>query len=190
MTTEQIVDKLIALYGENVTRQQILEWTITNGKSKSVTLRNLENYKVGRGKYKLISYLDREKLPFVENNFTLPEFKPMQPEQLSSEAKVISLIPVVDSNFIPFGNYKDVHSVIRSGIFYPVFITGLSGNGKTHSVEQSCAKLKRELIRVNITIETDEDDLLGGMRLESVTTHTVKCDEYTYSKFLEWKNRK
>jgi len=68
-----------------------------------------------------------------------------------------------------------------------VFITGLSGNGKTFSIEQSCAQLKRELIRVNITIETDSDDLVGGFRLKSVPNHTITCDSYTYSKYLEWK---
>ncbi|MEC8551921.1 MAG: AAA family ATPase, partial [Pseudomonadota bacterium] len=65
----------------------------------------------------------------------------------------------------PFGNFTDVKKIIRSKIFYPTFITGLSGNGKTFSVEQACADLNRELIRVNITIETDEDDLIGGFRL-------------------------
>ena len=59
----------------------------------------------------------------------------------------------------------DIKKIIKSDIFYPTFITGLSGNGKTFSVEQACAQLGRELIRVNITIETDEDDLIGGFRL-------------------------
>ena len=70
-----------------------------------------------------------------------------------------------DDNYVPFGNFTDVKKIIQSGIFYPTFITGLSGNGKTFSVEQACAALNRELIRVNITIETDEDDLIGGFRL-------------------------
>ena len=66
--------------------------------------------------------------------------------------------------------YPDVKNIIKSNRFYPVFITGLSGNGKTLSVTQACADLKRELIRVNITIETDEDDLLGGFRLKDGQT--------------------
>ena len=70
-----------------------------------------------------------------------------------------------DAEFVPFGNFNDVKKVLRSKQFYPMFITGLSGNGKTYSVEQACAQLNRELIRVNITIETDEDDLIGGFRL-------------------------
>ena len=68
--------------------------------------------------------------------------------------------------FVSFGNYPDVKSIIKSKMFYPVFITGLSGNGKTMGVTQACVENKRELIRVNITIETDEDDLLGGYRLK------------------------
>ncbi len=75
------------------------------------------------------------------------------------------LVPDKDPNYVPFGNFSDVKKIISSGMFYPTFITGLSGNGKTFSVEQACANLNRELIRVNITIETDEDDLIGGFRL-------------------------
>ena len=75
------------------------------------------------------------------------------------------MIPAKDENYVPFGNFSDVKKIIKSGIFYPCFITGLSGNGKTVSVEQACATLNKELIRVNITIETDEDDLIGGFRL-------------------------
>ena len=76
-----------------------------------------------------------------------------------------NFIPEKDPNYVPFGNFSDVKKIINSGMFYPTFITGLSGNGKTLSVEQACAQLGRELVRVNITIETDEDDLIGGFRL-------------------------
>ena len=76
-----------------------------------------------------------------------------------------NLVPIKDPNYVPFGNFSDVKKIINSGMFYPTFITGLSGNGKTLSVEQACAQLGRQLIRVNITIETDEDDLIGGFRL-------------------------
>ena len=76
-----------------------------------------------------------------------------------------NLIPDKDPNYVPFGNFTDVKKIIQSSMFYPTFITGLSGNGKTLSVEQACAAAGRELIRVNITIETDEDDLIGGFRL-------------------------
>ena len=80
------------------------------------------------------------------------------------------LVPQKDPNYVPFGNFSDVKRIINSNMFYPTFITGLSGNGKTLSVEQACAQLNRELIRVNITIETDEDDLIGGFRLVNGAT--------------------
>ena len=81
-----------------------------------------------------------------------------------------NFVPDKDPNYVPFGNFSDVKRIINSGMFYPTFITGLSGNGKTLSVEQACAQLNRELIRVNITIETDEDDLIGGFRLVNGAT--------------------
>jgi len=77
----------------------------------------------------------------------------------------ISVIPSIMDNYVPFGHFKDLKSILKSGVFFPVFITGLSGNGKTLMVEQICAKLKKELFRVNITIETDEDDLIGSNTL-------------------------
>ena len=81
-----------------------------------------------------------------------------------------NLIPRKDDTFVQFGNFSDIKKIIQSNLFYPTFITGLSGNGKTLSVEQACAQTKRELIRVNITIETDEDDLIGGFRLVNGAT--------------------
>ena len=77
----------------------------------------------------------------------------------------VKIIPEKMGNYVPFGHFKDVKNIIKSKIFFPVFVTGLSGNGKTLMVEQVCAQLKRELYRVNITIETDEDDLMGGHSL-------------------------
>ena len=85
-----------------------------------------------------------------------------------------NLIPAKDDLFVPFGNYKTVQNILKSKMFYPVFITGLSGNGKTYMVEQACAKLNREVIRVNFTVETDEDDLIGGFRLVDGDTKFFK----------------
>ena len=101
--------------------------------------------------------------------------KAPETETVSEAAYVVSsltgdIVPKKDPVFVSFGNYPDVKSIIRSKMFYPVFITGLSGNGKTMGVTQACAENKRELIRVNITIETDEDDLLGGYRLRDGQT--------------------
>ena len=76
-----------------------------------------------------------------------------------------NLVPSLFEGFVAWGNFSKIEKVVKSGLFYPIFVTGLSGNGKTLMVEQVHAKLNKELIRVNITIETDEDDLLGGFRL-------------------------
>ena len=77
----------------------------------------------------------------------------------------ITVVPETVKEYVPFGHFKDLKSILQSGLFFPVFITGLSGNGKTMMVEQVCAKLKRECYRVNVTIETDEDDLIGSNTL-------------------------
>ena len=74
-------------------------------------------------------------------------------------------IATVDDTFVPWGSFKDITQVVKSEMFYPIYISGLSGNGKTFMVEQACAKMNREFIRVQINPETDEDDLLGGFRL-------------------------
>ena len=83
------------------------------------------------------------------------------------------LVPSKFDGFVAWGNFSLVEKVVKSGMFYPIFVTGLSGNGKTLMIEQVHAKLKKELIRVNITIETDEDDLLGGFRLVNGETKFV-----------------
>jgi midasin (ATPase involved in ribosome maturation) len=88
--------------------------------------------------------------------------------------KYENFVPLEDVNFVPSGNYEELHQIISSNKYFPVFITGLSGNGKTMSVEQVCAKLGRKLIRVNLTTETDSDDLYGGFRL--VDGNTVWFD--------------
>ena len=111
--------------------------------------KRLKSYKKGRGTWDLTA-LD------IEKAYKAPAVEP---------AVKVSYVPDKDSNYVPFGNAPSLKKIINSRQFYPVFITGLSGNGKTLGVEQACANLNRELIRVNITIETDEDDLIGGFRL-------------------------
>lgn len=127
------------------------------GVSYPTLTKRLEQYKVGHGKWNLSV---QEKLEKIYNEST----EPIKVLDVQESVKQ-NLIPEKDDTFVQFGNFVDVKKIILSGIFYPVFITGLSGNGKTFSVEQACSQLKRELIRVNITIETDEDDLIGGFRL-------------------------
>ncbi len=83
----------------------------------------------------------------------------------NSAAASESFVPRKDANFIPWGIHSEIEQIIRSGIFFPIYNTGLSGCGKTEGILQACARVGRECIRVNITAETDEDDLVGGFRL-------------------------
>ena len=91
--------------------------------------------------------------------------RPTTVEMTKGTTSVVTNVPDKDPLFVPFGNFSDVESIFKSNMFYPVYVTGLSGNGKTFMIEQAAAKASRELFRVNITVETDEDDLLGGFRL-------------------------
>lgn len=106
--------------------------------------------------------------PFMQNvsaSASVPTATPKMVIQPKLQTTIENLIPQVDPTYVPFGFYRDLTKVIKSQNFYPTFISGLSGNGKTTMVEQVCAKLKRECMRVNVSIETDEDDLIGGNTL-------------------------
>jgi MoxR-like ATPase len=122
-------------------------------------------YRVGRGEYKLPNIGTKKaivKEPELEVALAAQVLEFKQPK-LVDDSDVS--IPVKYPDYVPFGFYKDLTNIIKSSMFYPVFVTGLSGNGKTLMVEQVCATLQRECIRVNISIETDESDLLGGPTL-------------------------
>jgi MoxR-like ATPase len=122
-------------------------------------------YRVDRGRYKLpdIGTKKQMKQPEPELEVSLAQVLEFKQPKLVDDSDVS--IPVKHPDYVPFGFYKDLVNIIKSSSFYPVFITGLSGNGKTLMVEQVCATLGRECIRVNISIETDESDLLGGPTL-------------------------
>ncbi len=147
VTTEQLVECLTTGFGTEIDSDQVRAAAKSLGVSYPTACKRLESYKSGRGKW----------------NLTAQEIQRAYeaPDAIFKE----SYIPEKNDSFVSFGNFSDLKKVINSNLFYPVFITGLSGNGKTFSVEQACAQTKRELIRVNVTIETDEDDLLGGFRL-------------------------
>jgi len=152
ISADYIITSLQAVYGESVTSADIRGWCAMNGANYQTVTKKLDQYKTGRGKWNLTV---REQM---EQTYQAPAaVVPAQEQQ--------NLIPEKDDTFVKFGNFGDIRKIIESRLFYPTFITGLSGNGKTFSVEQACAQLKREFIRVNITIETDEDDLIGGFRL-------------------------
>ena len=154
VTTDYIVTSLKALFGTEVTSADIRGWCASNGANYQTVSSKLESFKVSRGRWNL--EVTQERVEEIERSFQNVAVLPEHHQ---------NLIPDKDDTFVKFGSFADVKKILQSRLFYPTFITGLSGNGKTFSVEQACAQLKRELIRVNITIETDEDDLIGGFRL-------------------------
>jgi len=158
ISSDYIRTSLQAMYGESVTAADIRGWCAMNGSNYQTVTKKLEQYKTSRGRWNLTIQEAREQF---EQTVKAPAALPSVEQ---------NLIPEKDDTFVKFGNFVDVKKIIQSRLFYPTFITGLSGNGKTFSVEQACAQLGRELIRVNITIETDEDDLIGGFRLVDGST--------------------
>ena len=161
---KSVVEILYTTYkSDTVTRQEIND-LVKSKKIANPSWLKSDKYKVGRGVYKL---------PMGTDEIETSNDSDVKSE--SQAAYVVSsltdnVVPQKDKDFVSFGNFADVKNVITSKKFYPIFITGLSGNGKTLAVTQACAVTKREMIRVNITIETDEDDLLGGYRLKDGQT--------------------
>ena len=150
VTTEDIKGYLQDKFGTEINASQLRQAAAHFDLGYQTVSKRLKDFKTGLGKWNLTV---AEKLERVYEG--LP----------ATPAIEQNLVPQKDPNYVPFGNFSDVKKIISSKMFYPTFITGLSGNGKTLSVEQACAQLGRELVRVNITIETDEDDLIGGFRL-------------------------
>ena len=166
------VEALYKKYGRTeISRSEINDFVKSGEISNPSWLKN-KNYLVSRGVYSL---------PIAGNDFspTLTDV-PLVPEEpkepvVAKAAFVVSslignIVPDKDPVFVPWGYFKDIKKIVSSKAFYPIFVTGLSGNGKTMNVSQACAAANRECIRVNITIETDEYDLLGGYRLQDGQT--------------------
>ena len=156
VTTEQLTSYLSKNFGNDINAAMVQDACGVFEITYATATKRLRDFYIKRGTWNLTV---QERL---ENSYEAPA---AAPAIAITEREEQNLIPIKDDSYVPFGNFTDVKKVIQSGLFYPVFITGMSGNGKTFSVDQACAQLKRELIRVNITIETDEDDLIGGFRL-------------------------
>ena len=165
---KRFVDLASAKYGEGavMTRDEVKAFVKENDLGW-VSWFVRAPYRVGTGKFKL-PVAGETITPIKPKKMKVPV---MKKSEIGEESVVAyhnpteNLVPEKDPLYVPFGNFNDVYSIIKSGRYYPAFITGLSGNGKTFMVEQACAKAKREFFRVNITVETDEDDLLGHYAL-------------------------
>jgi hypothetical protein len=184
--------KIAEKYGDIdvITRAEVLEVCDELGVKQPAWITMNANIRVGRGEYSLHALKSgdtvaspktrktrKEKTakiatPVPATNGaavgtvdTSPTMENSASAEMSREVEEVNLVPERAAGYVPFGHFADVRAVIKSKVFYPDFVTGLSGCGKTLMIEQACAVEKRECIRVNITIETDEDDLIGGFRL-------------------------
>ena len=171
---QEFVDAAVAVYGIGavLNRKQILEVAEKNSLGNPRWFRKNE-YKVGYNQYQLpngeeknevVSEVQIDASTITQDNMSV---------NLVMSSDIENLIPSKFEGFVPWGHTSTIKQIVKSGLFYPIFVTGLSGNGKTLMIEQIHAEMKRELIRVNITIETDEDDLLGGFRLVNGETKFV-----------------
>ena len=169
----EFLDKVLFEFGaiREITRPQVLEVCEKYNLDRPNWLLNDTSRRVGRGVYAITEFGNTTAIKKTIAKAAKPApVEPavavamVAPSVVASDAE-LSLVPEKASGYVPFGNFADVRSIIKSRKFYPAYITGLSGNGKTMMVEQVCANEKRECVRVNITIETDEDDLIGGFRL-------------------------
>ena len=164
-------------FGAVVTRQQLVTLSEELGSKRHFWL-EADQYRCGRGKYELPLQefnVNMAGLALVQSNPvpSMPITEPIKAPVAKAVAKMSSvarmqegaIIPKVNSLYVPFGFFDNMKRIVASKKFYPVFVSGLSGNGKTFMVEQACAQLKTECLRVNISPETDEDDLIGGFRL-------------------------
>jgi hypothetical protein len=151
---QQLIESIQELYGPEITSGDLKGFCASRGLNYQTVSNKLSHHKIGRGRWNF--EITQDKVEEIERSFQSVAILPDHQQDL---------IPEKDDTFVKFGNFNDIKKIIQSRIFYPAFITGLSGNGKTLSVEQACSQLKRELIRVNVTVETDEDDLIGGFRL-------------------------
>ena len=170
---KSLVEGLFAHYKKDeLTRNEINSYVDGNNIKNPSWLKS-NTYKIARGVYRLpingdISPIVSE--PVSTKTETAPETNTVNQAAYVVSSLTGNIVPTKDPVFVPWGHFKDIKSIVTSKQFYPIFITGLSGNGKTMNVQQACAVTKRECIRVNITIETDEDDLLGGYRLQDGQT--------------------
>ena len=158
VTTPDIVTYLTNNFGNEVSVKELLSAADKFHCSLATIKKRLKTYKVAIGKWNL-------SVKELEQTFKAPAATPAVQQVQSVPRSEQILVPDVDPNYVPFGNFNAVKKIISSKVFYPTFISGLSGNGKTFGVEQACAQLKKDFVRVNITVETDEDDLIGGFRL-------------------------
>ncbi len=166
--TKEIIDILVA---QGYTEKDAVKFT--------VKLQN-DGYRIKRGVYSLSGGAVPKAEPALMSFSSATKIQAPKRPEISADY----LIPKVDKNYVKFGNYDIVERALSTQRFAPIWITGLSGNGKTYSVEQACANLSRKMVMINITNETNEEDLIGSFSLETVNSYEVECDEALFAEFL------
>jgi hypothetical protein len=161
----ELIIKLMTHFGSQVTKEQIVNYCNENGLPNPHFLVSRRDIKIGKF-YNLQEFSTESVVMATEELEPAMQAQVIPFKQKRMSAEIDSVIPEKDKTYVPFGFFKQLEMIVKASTFYPVFITGLSGNGKTTMVEQVAAKLKRECIRVNISVETDEDDLIGGNILQ------------------------
>ena len=151
------LDNIVDQFGIDLDADMVKAYCANHEVGYQTITKYLNQYKTKRGHWKITVKEAKKQLEQTFDNSPVGIAK--------TTVDVQNLVPEKDDTFIKFGAFPDLKKIIQSRLFYPVFITGMSGNGKTFGVEQACCQTNRELIRVNITVETDEDDLIGGFRL-------------------------
>ena len=135
MTADEIIEGLRSTYGKEFTAPDVRGFCAANDIAYQTVTKKIKQFSVGRGKWNL--EVTTKVVENIEKSFSAPSVEPTVTQDL---------VPVPDPTFVKFGSFADVKKILTSKQFYPTFITGLSGNGKTFGVEQACAQLKRELI--------------------------------------------
>jgi len=162
---QEFLNNLAKLGKVAVTRSEIMEVCQRMNIPGVQWFTNNKDNRIGRGMYKVPGTIEPVMLNHQAN--VIPMTQPPEKSQnkianVITELETINLVPAVYKNYVPFGDFDDIVSIVKSHKFFPVFITGHSGNGKTMSVEQACAKAGRKFVCVSMTPETDESDLLGN----------------------------
>ena len=167
---QKFVDAATEMFGAGsvINKQQIRQ----SSEQAGVPLAGwfMKQYKVGYNQFKLPN---GETAPTTITSAPVDTGETTVMNLIATNMERQNLVPSKFEGFVPWGHHNTIKQIVKSGLFYPVFVTGLSGNGKTLMLEQIHAEMQKELIRVNITIETDEDDLLGGFRLVNGETKFV-----------------
>lgn len=166
----QFLTEISSHYGNRdvLTNSEIRNYVSNNNLAFPYFIYRDANRRVGRGSYSvsLTPGMASAKVTPINNNVKAQTMNNVQNSSVNvMRADITATVPDRDPTYVPFGNYADIEKIIQSKLFFPVYVTGMSGNGKTMSISQACAKLKRQLLRINVTEETDELDLLGGTEL-------------------------